>query len=69
MTVFLFMAGVVVVALVMAGVWLMERAAVVPAARATGLAPDPTEEKEVRERLGVQQAERRPGILLDRPRD
>ncbi len=67
MTAFLFAAGVVVVALVAAGVWCMERAGVDPAARATGRAPDPAEENEVRERLGVEQGERRRGVLVERP--
>jgi hypothetical protein len=64
MTAGLLVAGVVVLALVAAGLWLMERAAAEPAARATGLAPDPTEETEVRERN-----QPRSSILLDAPSD
>jgi hypothetical protein len=69
MTAFLFVAGVVVVGLVIAGVWCMERAGVDPAARATGQAPDPAEETEVRKRYGAQQAARRAGVLAERPSD
>ena len=60
----LFVAGVVIVALVAAGIWLMERAEAVPSARASGEAPDPAEEREVR-------AHTRPrtGVLSDRPAD
>ena len=69
MTAFLFLSGVVVVALVVAGLWFMDRAAVVPAARATGEAPDPAEETEVRERVDVDHAARRAGALIERPTD
>ena len=62
MTVGLLIAGVLVTALVVAGLWLMERAGVEPAARATGLAPDPTEETEARVPLA-----RRSSFLLDAP--
>ena len=41
MTALLVIGGLVIVALGVAGVWLMERAAVEPAARASGEAPDP----------------------------
>ncbi|MEJ7715601.1 MAG: hypothetical protein WKF40_07820 [Thermoleophilaceae bacterium] len=44
----LLVAGILVTAMVAVGLWLMERAGVEPAARANGLAPDPTEETEVR---------------------
>ncbi len=64
MTAGLLVAGVVVMALVAAGLWLMERAGTEPAARAVGLAPDPAEETEVRERSA-----RRSSILVDAPRD
>lgn len=64
MTAGLLVAGILVTALVAAGIWLMERAGTEPAARASGLAPDPTEEAEVRDR-----AVERSGILMDRPRD
>ena len=46
----LVIAGLIVVALLAAGIWLMERAGVEPAARAVGRAPDPAEEAEVRDR-------------------
>jgi hypothetical protein len=63
MTAGLLVAGVVVVLMVAAGIWLMERAAAEPAARAVGRAPDPAEEQEVRER-----SEERSSILLSDPR-
>jgi hypothetical protein len=63
MTAGLLAAGVVVVLMVAAGIWLMERAAAEPAARAVGRAPDPAEEQEVRER-----SEERSSILLSDPR-
>jgi hypothetical protein len=66
-TAFLLVAGVVVVALVVAGVWLMERAGVDPAARASGEAPDPAEEIEVRERVGADPAADGGGVLEERP--
>ena len=46
MTVGLLIAGVVVFAMTVAGVWLMQHAEAEPAARATGRAPDPAEEQE-----------------------
>jgi hypothetical protein len=63
MTAGLLVAGVVVVLMVAAGIWLMERAAAEPAARAVGRASDPAEEQEVRER-----ADERSSILLSDPR-
>ena len=56
MAAFLLAAGVVVIALVAIGLWCMERAGVEPGARATGEAPDPTEEAEVRDRWLVQRS-------------
>jgi uncharacterized membrane protein YciS (DUF1049 family) len=47
-TVGLFIAGVIIVAMVAAGIWLMDRAEAEPAARAVGRAPDPAEEEEAR---------------------
>ena len=67
MTAFLLAAGVVVIVLVAVGLWCMERAGVEPGARATGEAPDPTEEAEVRDRWLVQRAEPRSSILVERP--
>ncbi len=64
MTAFLLVAGVVVIALVAAGLWLMEHAGVEPGARATGEAPDPTEESEVREAF---ERRSRSGVLVARP--
>jgi hypothetical protein len=61
MTVGLFIAGVIVFAMVAAGIWLMERADAEPAARAVGHAPDPAEEEEARA-----SSVRRPGLLVDR---
>ena len=69
MTAFLLVAGLVIVAMVAAGLWCMERAGVEPGARATGEAPDPTEETELRDRRHRTRAERRSSILVDRPRD
>lgn len=48
--------------MVAVGLWLMERAGVEPAARASGSAPDLTEETEVRERASL-----RSSILIDGP--
>ena len=59
----LLVAGALVFALVVAGIWLMEHAEAEPAARANGRAPDPAEEAEVRERLA---STPRTGILVDR---
>ncbi len=67
MTAFLLVAVVVVVALGVAGVWLMERAGVDPAARASGEAPDPEEENEVRERVDGESAPGAGGLLEERP--
>jgi hypothetical protein len=49
MTVGLFIAGVILFAMVVAGVWLMQYAEAEPAARAVGRAPDLAEEQEARE--------------------
>jgi hypothetical protein len=67
MTAGLLVAGLVVVTLVAAAIWLMERAAAEPAARAVGQAPDPAEEREVRERT-LARNEERSSILLRDPR-
>ena len=67
MTAFLLVAGAVVLALLVAGVWLMERAGVDPAARASGEAPDPAEENEVREREGGEPVADGGGVLKERP--
>jgi hypothetical protein len=61
MTAFLLVAGVVVFAMVVAGIWLMHYAAE-PAARAVGRAPDPEEEREARESFAP-----RSSFLVDRP--
>jgi hypothetical protein len=63
-TVGLFIAGVVVFAMVAAGIWLMERADAEPAARAVARAPDPAEEDEARA-----SSVERPGVLVDRDED
>ena len=62
MTAGLLIAGVVVFAMVVAGVWLMMHAEAEPAARAVGRAPDPAEEEEARETLSSP----RSSILVDR---
>jgi hypothetical protein len=63
MTVGLFIAGVILFAMVVAGVWLMQYAEAEPAARAVGRAPDPAEEEEARESA----SQPRSSILVDRP--
>ena len=50
MTAGLFLAGLLVTGLVAAGIYLMSGADTVPAARASGEAPDPEEEREVQAR-------------------
>ena len=67
MTAGLLVAGVVVVLMVAAGIWLMERAAAEPAARAVGRAPDPAEEERAREQARAN-VEGRSSILLSDPR-
>lgn len=62
MTAFLFVAGVVVFVMVVAGIWLMHHAEAEPAARAVGRAPDPEEEREARESFAT-----RSSFLVDRP--
>ena len=49
MTALLLTAGVIIFAMVVAGVWLMQYAEAEPAARAVGRAPDPAEEDEARQ--------------------
>ena len=63
MTAGLLIAGVVIFAMTVAGVWLMQHAEVEPAARAIGRAPDPTEEQEARDSLSTP----RSSILIDKP--
>jgi hypothetical protein len=65
MTAGLLIAGVVVLAMVTAGIWLMEHAEAEPAARATGRAPDTVEEKEAEESRNKS----RSSILVDRRPD
>lgn len=65
MTVGLLIAGVVLFAMVVGGVWLMQYAEAEPAARAVGRAPDPDEEQEARESLSTP----RSSILVDRAPD
>ena len=67
MTAGLLVAGVVVVLMVAAGIWLMERAAAEPAARAVGRAPDPAEEEWARAQARSN-VEGRSSILLSDPR-
>jgi hypothetical protein len=64
MTLGLLAAGVAVLVLVAAGVWLMGRAEAEPAARAAERAPDPAEEREAEE-----SSVPRSGLLLDRKQD
>jgi cytochrome c-type biogenesis protein CcmH/NrfG len=64
MTTGLVIGAVVFLALLALGVWLMERARAEPSARANEEAPDPAEEREVRERSEVER-----GVLADPPGD
>jgi hypothetical protein len=61
-TALLLIAGVVILAMAIAGVWLMQYAEAEPSARAVGRAPDPAEEEEARQTLSAQ----RPSVLRDR---
>jgi hypothetical protein len=58
----LLIAGVIIFAMAVAGVWLMQYAEAEPAARGVGRAPDPEEEQEARENL----AQTRSSFLRDR---
>jgi hypothetical protein len=67
MTALLLIAGVLLFAMAVAGVWLMRHAEAEPAARSVGRAPDPAEEEEVRQTLstphprsGIGKAQQRP---------
>lgn len=62
MTAGLPIAGGILLAMVVARVWLMQYAEAEPAARAVGRAPDPAEEREARESLSTP----RSSILVDR---
>src|SRR5215208_4121304 len=62
MTAGLLIAGVIIFAMVVAGVWLMQYAEAEPAARAVGRAPDAAEEQEARESLSTP----RSSILVER---
>jgi hypothetical protein len=53
MTALLLIAGVIIFAMVVAGVWLMQYAEAESAARAVGRAPDPAEEDEARQTLSA----------------
>ena len=64
MTAGLLIAGVIIFAIAVAGVWLMHYAEAEPAARAIGRAPDPAEEQEARDSLSTP----RSSILVDRGR-
>jgi hypothetical protein len=64
MTALLLTAGVIIFAMVVAGVWLMQYAEAEPAARAVGRAPDPAEEDEARQALSAP----RSSFLRDRER-
>jgi hypothetical protein len=62
MTALLLIAGVLIFAMAVAGVWLMNYAEAEPASRAVGRAPDPAEEDEARQTRSTP----RPSILQDR---
>jgi len=61
-TALLLVAGVIVFAMVVAGVWLMQYAEAEPAARGVGRAPDPAEGDEAQRT----QATARPSFLRER---
>lgn len=61
-TALLLIAGVIIFAMVVAGVWLTQYAVAEPAARAVGRAPDPAEEEEARQTRSTS----RPSFLRDR---
>jgi hypothetical protein len=65
MTALLLTAGVLILAMAVAGVWLMQHAEAEPAARAVDRASDPAEEDEARQTLSTP----RPSILRDRAPD
>ena len=65
MTAGLLIAGVIIFAMVVAGVWLMQYAEAEPAARASGRAPDPAEEQEARESASTP----RSSVLVERAPD
>jgi hypothetical protein len=65
MTALLLIAGLLIFAMAVAGVWLMQYAEAEPAARAVGRASDPAEEEEARQTLSTP----RPSILQDRELD
>jgi hypothetical protein len=65
MTALLLTGGVIIFAMVVAGVWLMQYAEAEPAARAVGRAPDPAEEDEARQTLSAP----RSSFLRDRETD
>jgi hypothetical protein len=58
----LLIAGVIILAMVVAGVWPIQYAEAEPSARAVGRAPDPAEEEEARQTLSTS----RPSFLRDR---
>lgn len=62
MTAGLLVAGIIIFAMAVAGVWLMHHAEAEPAARAIGRAPDPAEEQEAQERASTP----RSSILVER---
>jgi hypothetical protein len=62
MTAGLLLAGVIIFAMAVAGVWLMQYAEAEPAARAIGRAPDPAEEQEARDSVSTP----RSSILAER---
>ena len=62
MTALLLIAGVIIFAMVVAGVWLIQYAEAEPAARAVGRAPYPAEEEEARQTRSTS----RPSFLRDR---
>jgi hypothetical protein len=64
-TVLLLIAGVIILAMAIAAVWLMQYAGAEPSARAVGRAPDPAEEEEARQTLSTPL----PSFLRDREPD
>jgi hypothetical protein len=64
-TALLLIAGVIILAMAVAGVWLMQHAEAEPAARAVGRAPHPEDEEEARQTLSPP----RSSFLRDREPD
>jgi hypothetical protein len=67
MTALLLIAGLLLFAMAVTGVWLMRHAEAEPAARAVGRAPDPAEEEEARQTLSTPRPRSGMGEAQQRP--